>query len=183
MYIELFASSVATAKKQQQHLQFACESHSREACNEFLNSFNFTVSIVMHSQRESQKLSGLRPKQYLSSYETVKKQLGISSHVGARELGVKLGCLAAVELAEEVLRRYKGGFLQEKYTAAQREGLDLEKPLYPAAALYCSCKSVSFQSHNSLDVADSPPSEELLHSVPYIMYSGTSEQRTLWDQP
>ncbi len=72
----------------------------------------------------------------------MKKQLGITSYVGARELGVKLGCLAAVDLAEEVLRKYKGEFVREKYSAAQREGLGLEKPLYPAAALYCSCKSV-----------------------------------------
>ena len=73
----------------------------------------------------------------------VVKQLGISSHVaGVRELGVKLGCVAAVDLAREVLRKYKEEFVKEKYSLAQREGLDLEKPLYPAAALYCSCKSV-----------------------------------------
>ena len=49
------------------------------------------------------------------------------------------GCLEAVNLAEEILDDYGEG-IKVKYSAVQREGMDLRKPLYTATALYCSCK-------------------------------------------
>lgn len=71
----------------------------------------------------------------------MEKLLDISTNVGIQELAVRFGCLTAIHLAEEILHRYKEQ-MQGKYSVAQREGLDLEKPLFVAAALYCGCKLV-----------------------------------------
>lgn len=86
-----------------------------------------------------QKLSGLQPKAYTSSYQTVMKLLNLTPRLKVKELAVRFGCLEAVTLAEEILRCYRER-IKAKYSAAQQEGLDLHKPLYTAAALYCSCK-------------------------------------------
>jgi hypothetical protein len=87
-----------------------------------------------------QKLSGVHSKGvYLRAYQTIEKLLKITSHLGPRELAVRLDCLEAVSLAESVLLSYKN-MMTEKYSAAQMEGLDLDRPLHTAAALYCACK-------------------------------------------
>ena len=65
--------------------------------------------------------------------------LGLSMQLGPKELGIRLGCLEAVELAEEVLHAYKGK-MQQKYSAERMKGLDLDGPLHTAVALYNSCK-------------------------------------------
>lgn len=90
-------------------------------------------------QKQAVKLSGLQAKAYLGWYRTIEKLLGLSSQLGPKELAIRLGCLDAVELAEELLRAYKER-MQEKYSTARREGMDFNEPLYTAAALYYSCK-------------------------------------------
>lgn len=85
------------------------------------------------------KLSGLQSNSYLNWYRTIEKMLGLSMQLGPKELGIRLGCLEAVELAKEVLHAYKGR-MQQNYSEERMKDLDLDGPLYTAAALYYSCK-------------------------------------------
>lgn len=84
-------------------------------------------------------MAGVKPKAYVQAYQTVEKLLKLSSNVSVQEIAIQFGCLEAAGVAKEVLDRYRAG-VQEEYSAPQKEGLDLYKPLYAAAALYCSCK-------------------------------------------
>ena len=84
-------------------------------------------------------MAGVKPKAYVQAYQTMEKLLKLSLSIGVQEIAIQFGCFEAVGVANEVLDRYKK-VVQEEYSAPQREGLDLDKPLYAAAALYCSCK-------------------------------------------
>ena len=84
-------------------------------------------------------MAGVKPKAYAQAFQTVEKLLNLSSAVGLQEMAVQFDCLRAVGVAEELLDRYKKSVC-EKFSEAQQDGIDLEKPLYAAAALYCSCK-------------------------------------------
>ena len=102
----------------------------------------FKVQIIVF-QKQAQKMSGLRPAAYLNSYQTLEKLLDLTSHLGPRQLAVRLGCLGAVARAEEILLGYRE-MVKEKYSEVQREGLlDTDKPLHTSAALYCACKLVN----------------------------------------
>ncbi len=95
--------------------------------------------VTMFLQKEAVKLSGEKPKAYNSAFQTVEKMLNVSLTIGLQEMAVRFDCLQAVGVARELLERYKKG-VAETFSRAQQEGLDLGKPLYPAVALYCSCK-------------------------------------------
>ncbi len=97
------------------------------------------MAVCFPLQREAQKLSGLRPKAYMNTYQTVEKLLALTSHLSPRELAVRLDCLVAVPLAERILSRYVER-MKQQYSAAQGEGMDLHKPRHTATALYCACK-------------------------------------------
>ena len=92
-------------------------------------------------QKQAHKMAGVKPKAYVQAYQTMEKLLKLSSGLGVQEMAIQFGCLEAVSVAKEVLSRHRQ-CLQKKYSEAQREGLDLHKPLYASAALYCSCKLV-----------------------------------------
>jgi len=81
----------------------------------------------------------VKPKTYTQAFQTIEKLLNITSTISLQEIAVQFDCLQAVGMARQLLERYKIS-LSEKFSEAQQKGMDLDKPLFPAAALYCSCK-------------------------------------------
>uniref|UniRef100_A0A8C2IJB8 Origin recognition complex subunit 6 n=1 Tax=Cyprinus carpio TaxID=7962 RepID=A0A8C2IJB8_CYPCA len=91
------------------------------------------------------KLSGLSPKVYSSNLKAVECMLGLQSNLGLRDLAVQYGCLEAVKVASQILQRY-----ETSLPAAQRQDLDLSKPLFTTAALYAACKCMKIRADRKL---------------------------------
>ena len=63
-------------------------------------------SLSSYCQRQAQKLSGMKPKAYISTCQTVERLLNVTSQVSLRDLAVKFDCLEAEDLAREVEGRW-----------------------------------------------------------------------------
>ncbi|KTG34351.1 hypothetical protein cypCar_00024626 [Cyprinus carpio] len=100
-----------------------------------------------HTDRDEYaiKLSGLSPKVYSSNLKAVECMLGLQSNLGLRDLAVQYGCLEAVKVASQILQRY-----ETSLPAAQRQDLDLSKPLFTTAALYAACKCMKIRADRKL---------------------------------
>ncbi|KAJ8247287.1 hypothetical protein GJAV_G00244570 [Gymnothorax javanicus] len=86
------------------------------------------------------KMSGLNKKAYLSNLKSMECMLGLESHFGLRDLAVQYGCTEAVKVATMMLRRY-----EERLPEAQRQDVDLSKPLFTTAALFAACKCMKIK--------------------------------------
>ena len=64
------------------------------------------LSLLYICQRQAQKLSGMKPKAYISTCQTVERLLNVTSQVSLRDLAVKFDCLEAEDLAQEVEGRW-----------------------------------------------------------------------------
>ncbi|TRY56717.1 hypothetical protein DNTS_012981 [Danionella cerebrum] len=91
------------------------------------------------------KLSGLNPKVYSSHLKAMECMLGLQSNLGLRDLAVQYGCLDAVKVASQILEKYESSL-----PAAQKEDLDLSKPLFTTAALYSACKCMKIRTDRKL---------------------------------
>ncbi|XP_066509722.1 origin recognition complex subunit 6-like [Hoplias malabaricus] len=91
------------------------------------------------------KLSGLNKKVYQSSLKSMECMLGLQSSVGLRELAVQYGCMDAVKTAAQILERYEFSLPE-----AQRQDLDLSKPLFTTAALFIACRCLKIRADKKL---------------------------------
>ncbi|XP_062846030.1 origin recognition complex subunit 6 [Trichomycterus rosablanca] len=91
------------------------------------------------------KLSGLNKKIYQSSLKSMECMLGLQSSLGLRDLAVQYGCMEAVNAASQILERYESSL-----PAAQRQDLDLSKPLFTTAALFTACKCMKIRVDKKL---------------------------------
>ncbi|KAJ8340133.1 hypothetical protein SKAU_G00347660 [Synaphobranchus kaupii] len=86
------------------------------------------------------KLSGLNKKAYQSNLKSMECMLGLESNLGLRDLAVQYGCTMAVKAAATMLRRY-----EESLPEAQKQDVDLSKPLFTTAALFTACKCMKIK--------------------------------------
>ncbi|KAG8562713.1 hypothetical protein GDO81_015782, partial [Engystomops pustulosus] len=96
------------------------------------------------------RLSGLNKKVYLNCLKSFECLLGLDSKLSIRDLAVQYGCMEAVNIASKILSRYESSLPQ-----AQREDLDLSKPLFVTAALYASCRCLKLKVEKHKLVATS----------------------------
>ncbi|KAJ8271405.1 hypothetical protein COCON_G00102640 [Conger conger] len=86
------------------------------------------------------KLSGLNKKSYQSNLKSMECMLGLESRLGLRDLAVQYGCTGAVKAAATMLKRY-----EDSLPEAQKQDIDLSKPLFTTAALFAACKCMKIK--------------------------------------
>ncbi|XP_071447134.1 origin recognition complex subunit 6 [Hetaerina americana] len=82
-------------------------------------------------------LSGTKKKLYLNGYHMFEKILGLEQKVCVKTVCIQLGCSEAIDLAEDILKRY---FEEHSKGSNKNKHLDLQHPMYATFAVYCACR-------------------------------------------
>ncbi|XP_072024747.1 origin recognition complex subunit 6-like isoform X1 [Amphiura filiformis] len=96
------------------------------------------TSLHHHVDRkEAIRLAGVSKKIYVSSYKTLETMLDLQQVHGMRDLAVQFGCIGAVDLARDILSRYKSDYITR---SGSDNDIDFSKPMFTLAALYTVCR-------------------------------------------